>query len=142
MKTVISGILTERFRTESLAPPRKKKKHPAPLSIRLSEDERAQLQSWAGRKPLSTYVKECLFKGRKPRKAANSNPVQDYEALARVLGALGRSGIFRNLDGLAKQAEEGTLDLSDDTIQAIVAACLCVSEMRNDLVRALGLKAD
>lgn len=121
-----------------------KKKRKPPLSIRLNDDERTLLESWAGRTPLSTYVKKRLFAdgGKKPRKARSSTSVQDYDTLARLLGALGRTDAFRNLDKLIAMAENGTLDLEDEHIKTVLAVCACVTEMRNDLIVALGLKGD
>ncbi len=144
MRELISGVLGDRFGS-AVAPvssPPPKKKRPAPLSVRLSADERDQLQTWAGRTPLSTYVKSCLFDGKKPRKARNRTSVEDFETLARLLAALGKTDAFRNLDTLVRQFENGTLDLSDEHIQTILAACACVTAMRDDLMCALGLKAD
>lgn len=143
MKGVTSGELTEEFGTASIVRPARKpkKKRPSPLSVRLSDDEWAQLREWAGRTPLSTFAKLCIFEGKKPRKARSRTNVEEFDALARVLAALGRTDAFRNLDKLVRMAEEGALDLSDENVQIILAACACISAMRDDLMCALGLKA-
>lgn len=141
MRDLVSGVLTRSFQTSSVPKKAKPNKNrPAPLSIRLSDDERAQLQDWAGRTPLSSYVKACLFEGKKPRRAKAGDTAKDFEALARLLAALGKTDAFRNLDQLVQMAEAGTLELSDEHVQTILAACLCVTDMRNELMRALGLK--
>ncbi|MDJ1008791.1 MAG: hypothetical protein QNJ13_13325 [Paracoccaceae bacterium] len=142
MRDVISGVLGSRFvdAASAEAKPKPKKRRASPLSIRLSEDERSQLQALAGRTPLGTYVKACLFDGKTPRKAPKGNSARDYELLARLLAGLGQTDAFRNLDQLVRMAEDGSLDLSDETVQTILAACVCLSAMRGDLVKALGLR--
>lgn len=141
MKHPLTDILNVAFNTAA-PKPKKQRKRASPISIRVSDDERAQLQALAGRKPLGTYIKDCLFKGQKPRKTPERRPVDDFEALAKVLSALGRSDLFRNLDMLVAQAEAGTLDLTDAHVQTVLTACACVTSMRADLIQALGLKAD
>ena len=144
MKHPLSNYLAPAFLSAATKPEAKskRKKRPSPISIRVTVEERAELQAMAGRAPVGAYIKECVFKGHTPRKARHSNPVDDFDTLARVLSALGRSDVFRNLDVLAAQAEAGTLDLSDGHIQTVLAACACVTSMRADLIRALGLVAD
>lgn len=144
MKHPLSNYLTPSFLSAAAKPePKpKRKKRPSPISIRVTDEERAELQAMAGRTPVGAYIKECVFKGRTPRKSRHSNPIEDFDALARVLSALGRSDVFRNLDALVAQAEAGTLDLSDEHLQTVLAACACVTSMRSDLIRALGLVAD
>lgn len=144
MKHTLCDVLTPAFQSATVRPKAKskRKKRPSPISIRVTDDERAELQAMAGRRPVGAFIKECLFKGRKPRKVRNPNPVDDFEALAKVLSALGRSDVFRNLDTLVAQAEAGTLDLTDDHVSAVLTACACVTSMRADLIQALGLKAD
>ncbi|WP_299730519.1 hypothetical protein [uncultured Tateyamaria sp.] len=144
MKHPYVATLTSKFRNAGapLAPKKTRKKRPSPISFRVTDDERVQLQDMAGRTPIGTYVKACLFEGKKPRKSRQANVVKDYEALAQVLGTLGRSDVFRNLNTLIIQAEAGNLNLSDEHVRTVLAACACISSMRADLIRALGLKAD
>jgi len=64
--------------------------------------------------------------------------VQDADALARVLGALGQSRLSSNLNQLAKAVNSGSLPVSPETEADLSAACRDVSAMRTDLLRALG----
>ena len=119
-------------------PKQTKKKRLPPLSIRLSETERARLKEDAGGKPLSTYAKERIFRA-SPSKAGK---LDDAAALARVLSALGQTELFRNLGTLVQAIEDGDVTLTPEKEQQIGAACAAVLLMRNDLIRALGLKAE
>ena len=110
----------------------------APLSIRLTEKERKQLEKLAGDIPLSKFVKQQVF-SEKP-KVLRSEIVDRYEMLARILAALGEKDIFANLDFITKTIEAGDLELSGEQTEQIATTCVLVLEMRNDLIRALGLK--
>lgn len=115
------------------------KKRPAPLSLRLSDAEREQLEADAGGTPLGTYIKERVFENFSGYRVRSV--VQDYEALARLLAAMGRSNVFANLERLSREAEAGNLTLSPESEYEIGAACACVLQMRDDLIYALGLRA-
>ena len=110
----------------------------APLSIRLNERERAQLEKAAGDMPLGRFIKQQVFYG--TPKASKAEVVDRYEMLARLLAALGETDAFANLDSIAKAVECGDVQLSAEQLEQIGATCLLVLEMRNDLIRALGLK--
>ncbi len=64
------------------------------------------------------------------------------QLLAQTLSALGQTEVFKNLNTIIEQLENGTLVLTPETEEQINVACLCVINMRNDLVKALGLKPD
>ena len=120
-----------------------KKKRASPLSLRLSDDERALLEDKAGRQSLSGYIKDRLFaEDSSRRKTKRHRVVQDYEALARVLSALGQTELFANLSNLNEQVENGNVVLTPEVEEQIGVACACVLLMRNDLVTALGLQAE
>ena len=116
-----------------------KAKYPAPFSLRLTHEERARLLADAGRKPMGAYIRERLFGDEAaPRKRKAANPVQDHEALGRVLGVLGRSRLSSNLNQLARAAHTGSLPVTPETEADLRQACREVSAMRADLLRALG----
>jgi len=120
-----------------------KKKRPSPLSLRLSEEERSLLEDQAGRQSLNAYIKNRLFgKDGARSKSQRYKVVEDYEALARVLSALGQTGLFGNLSMLMEQIEEGKVVLSPQAEEEIAVMCACVLLMRDDLVKALGLRED
>ena len=62
---------------------------PAPFSLRLTFEERARLEAAANGVPLGAYIKAMLFDGDLSKvRRRNTNPVEDHQALARVLAAL------------------------------------------------------
>ena len=110
-----------------------------PFSLRLSFEERAELEKAAGNKPLGRYIREKLFDGEKPpRRRAKQPPIADHVALARVLSALGKSRLTNNLNQLAKAVNTGSLPVTPDTDAAIQQACDDVREVRVELLKALG----
>lgn len=114
-------------------------KHPAPFSLRLTHEERARLVSEAGRRPLGVYIRERLLGDEtKPRKRQGSYVVKDYQALGRVLGALGKSRLSSNLNQLAKAVNTGSLPVTPETEAELKAACREISAIRLDLLKALG----
>ncbi|MBO6553727.1 MAG: hypothetical protein JJ926_12870 [Roseitalea sp.] len=113
-------------------------KRPAPLSLRLTSCERRSLEKLAGDQPLGRFIKERVFADAPASRPAEI--VDRFELLARLLAALGESEVFANLDRIAKAVEAGNLELSHQERQQIALACLLVLEMRDDLIRALGLK--
>lgn len=116
------------------------KKRPAPVSVRFSDDERERLEGDANGTPLGTYIKGRVFDGGSGHRARSV--VQDYELLAQVLAAMGRSNMFANLDSLAREIEARKLTLSPEAEYEVGLACACVLQMRDDLVYALGLRAE
>lgn len=121
-----------------------KKKHPSPLTLRLTDEEREKLKIAAGDMPVSAYIRRCLFDGNvTPRKNRRSHrPVADQEAIARVLSLLGQSRIANNLNQIAYQANCGTLLLDADTQKQIKETCAYIVFMRVKLIEALGLKEE
>lgn len=116
------------------------KKTPPPLSLRLTETERAALEKAAGNASLSEYIRQRVFgEAAQKRKSRHRNPVKDQQALAQVLGLLGQTRIANNLNQLAKDSNCGALVLNDDTNAKIEEAYAHVISMRNELIRALGL---
>lgn len=114
----------------------------APLSVRLSREERARLESAAGNLPLGAYIKSRIFAdGAPPKLARTRNPVREQRALAQVLARLGASHIAHNLNQLARAASSGSLDCDEGTKALITAAQSDIAVMRDLLVRALGLNA-
>lgn len=81
-----------------------RKKRPSPLSLRLTEGQRAELERRAGRKPLGGYVKECLFDGGGP-----SEPSKDDQRKAYVRERKARSRRprrARSRDGPGERSEQ------------------------------------
>ncbi len=108
-----------------------------PFSLRLSFDERAQLETEAGNMALGAYIRERLLGDPTPRKKRRK-PIKDETALSQLLGELSRSNIANNLNQLAKAAHSGSLDVTPDTERAIREAYSEIMWMRSKLMQALG----
>ena len=119
-----------------------KGKYAPPFSLRLSIEERLKLDADAGSLSIGEYIRSCLFENPTTRKVRFRRPVQDEQALVQVLGALGRSRLSNNLNQLAKAVHSGSLPVTPETEQAILAACAAVQNMSGELVKALGLPPD
>lgn len=118
-------------------------KTPPPFSLRFTFEERAQLDAAANGVPLGAYIKAVLFDGDLTKvRRRNTNPVKDYEALGRVLGALGQSRLSNNLNQLARGVNTGTLPVLPETEQEIRDACAEITAIRADLIKALGLDSE
>ena len=124
----------------SARPP--KKKRPSPISLRLSDEERARLERDAAGMSVSAYIRERLFgEGAVPRKTRGKFPVKDHQALAKVLSALGRTNLARDLGKLEWAVDNGVMTMSNESERELRKACATITAMRADLVTALGLQA-
>lgn len=124
-------------------PPRRNKRPGTtarPFSIRLTEDERRLLLERSGKQSLGTYLRDLILgaASQAPRQRS-AGKVQDHEALARVLAALGQSRIASNLNQLARAVNIGVLPVTPETDREIREACSAIIAMRRDLMRALGI---
>lgn len=106
-----------------------------PLSIRFTEAEKAILREKAGGVPLGAFIRAAALGAGHP---GHSAPGRDRDALARLLGALGRSRLANNLNQLAKLANLGALPMTPETEGDLRRACAEISEMRRCLLEALG----
>jgi len=123
------------------APPKRKRRRPAPFSIRLNTGERAYLERKAGARPLGSYIRAKLLDDFEPeKKTVSRRPAIDHALLARLMGLLGESETAKYLCLLAVAAEAGRLEMEEDDLSAVRTACGEVREMRALLVEALGLK--
>ena len=117
----------------------KKADYPPPFSLRLTYEERARLDVERGGMTLAAYIRERLFGADAAlRKKRGNSPVQDKEALGRMAGALGQSRLSQNMNQLAKAVNSGSLPVSPETESEIKEACREISEMRAELLAALG----
>ncbi|MFC6199212.1 hypothetical protein [Ponticaulis profundi] len=130
--------------SEALLPPKtRKSKHPSPISLRLSLDERALLERDAGSKTLSAHIREQLFgesmttSFRRPSRKSNK-PNVDHVVLAKLLGLLGKSRLAQNMNQIAKAAHMGALPVSDELEAELALACQDIKDMRDTLISAMG----
>lgn len=118
----------------------KRRKKPAPFSLRLNADERAFLEAQAGGRPLGAYIRERLLGERAEKRRYQRRPRIDDQQAALLLAELGHSRLSSNLNQLAKHANTGSLDVSEDIEQELHDAYLAILAMRDALMTALGLK--
>lgn len=116
-------------------------KTPPPFSLRLSAEEKAELRRRAGNMPLGAYIRSRLLGSTAAPRRASRRPAKDAQALAQLLGALGKARLANNLNQLAKAAHTGALPVTPDTERAIAEACREVRWMRDTLIAALGLRS-
>lgn len=125
------------------APPQNpSKKRPSPFCIRLTTEERAYLQQLASNRPLGAYIRERLLGERAMKRRRLRQPKLDDQQYATLLAALGQSRLSSNLNQLARSANMGTLDVSQDIERQLEDAYGAVQEMRKALFIALGLKPE
>lgn len=123
-------------------PTQPKGTRPAPLSLRLTREERARLERAAGAMPLGTYIKSRLFgDGVTLLPVRMRKPVREERALAQVLARLGASRMANNLNQLAHAANIGALNCDEEIATALAAACADIRAMRLMLMTALGSKS-
>lgn len=117
-----------------------KRKRPSPLSVRLSPEERKQLEHDAAGMPLGAYVKERLFSdGGATQKRKRRHPIKNQETLVKVLARLGQDETCTALRQLAVATSNGRSSLSRAQRDAIEKACDDISLMRAEIIKALGL---
>ena len=113
------------------------------FGIRLTEEERAELQRRSGEMAVGAYIKTMLFTdGDKSRHREARAPVQDKTSLAQILALLGQSNVGPRLDALVSAAEHGSLVMDEETLDTIQTACAEVHAMRSMLMKALGFQVD
>ena len=111
----------------------------SPLTLRLTEEERANLEELAAGMTLSTYVRACVFgQEAKRRKRRSKDTIEDKKAAAEALALLGQSRIANNLNQLAYHANIGALEVGDAERAKIDEAYAHVLAIRALLLQALG----
>ena len=111
----------------------------APLSLRLSPDERNRLERDAQGIALGAYIKAKVF-GEPEKRVRRHESVRDQRTIAQLLARLGASGLAAHMRELADAARSGSLACDDETTALLRTACADIQSMRSMLVAALGLK--
>ena len=111
------------------------------FGIRLTIEERAELERRSGELAVGAYIKTMLFaEGEKSRHRGARAPVQDKTSLAQILALFGQSNVGPRLDALVTEAANGTLVMDEETVAAIQNACAEVHAIRLLLMKALGFQ--
>ncbi len=116
----------------------KQTKRMLPFSVRFTPDERAWLDAMAGYRPLGSYIRAKLLEDYTEKRRELRKPAPDSGKLAIVLSTLAESRLSSNLNQLARHANSGTLDISDNVESELHAAYEAIIEMRDTLLEALG----
>tara|TARA_B100000073_G_scaffold347827_2_gene363529 strand:- start:3258 stop:3767 length:510 start_codon:yes stop_codon:yes gene_type:complete len=112
------------------------KKRPAPFSLRLSFNERQELEQRAENAgvTMGSYCKYAIFDIPPPRRA--KRPVRDKAELAQLLGAVGKIG--NNLNQIARQLNvHGSVEVSE-----LQRALEDLTLIRESVMKALGYAED
>jgi hypothetical protein len=106
------------------------------LSIRLSENERLDIESRAQRAGLTMggYCKHVIFNTEPPRQSRR--PVPEKAELSRLMGQVSRVGA--NINQIARQLN---MHSAIDVVE-ITSAVADVSELRASIMKALGYPED
>ncbi len=122
-------------------PEKPNKRHGRPFSLRLSEDERTQLERDAAGISLGRYIRWRLFTGEAPRppKTRCRIPVKNHKAASELLAKLGQTHLAANMNQLAKATNMGTLFVTPEIEAALWQSTKDIAEMRGLLLQALGL---
>lgn len=112
---------------------KKKTRRPPPLSVRLTDEERAELERRAERSGLTLggYFKSVVFNS--PPPPQSRRPSADREELGKLLAAIGRIG--NNVNQLARVANAGSWPESEKLSQAVRE----IQWIRKSLMKALGV---
>ena len=118
----------------------KDKKELSPFTLRLTFEERAQLERDAAGLSLGAYVRSRVFDTTRaaPRRRGKF-PVKDQKALASVLAMLGHSRLANNINQLARAANTGSLVMTPGSEATLRGACRDIASIRHMLMVALGL---
>lgn len=121
--------------------PRQKTTRRYTLSIPLTPEQREDLDWRAGRKPVSTYVRERLFaandNGTPAKATRRSAPTKET---ARALAALGPTA--HALRSLAQGIASGIVPVSPDTEAAIMKAYADMTALKALLMKALRIREE
>jgi hypothetical protein len=114
-----------------------------PVSLRMTFEEKAKLETDAAGLSLAAYIRSRLFDpNNPPPRRRGKHPVKDHQALAKALGLLGQSRLSSNLNQLARSANSGSLPVTPDTEAALMSAVADVRELRRLLIEALNLEVE
>lgn len=132
------------FAYSSTKQPKTKRKRIAPLSIRVTHEEREWLIKASGNMSVNAYVKQCVFLANDnvPAKLRKGSLAQDRKSIAQILGRFSQLDIFSTIKGLFKAMESGHLHLKPETEAALQKACSDIRDIRRMLITALGIKAE
>ena len=122
-------------------PAKAKRQQTSPLTLRITDAERARLEELAAGMRLSAYVRACVVGAETAkRKKRPKTVIEDKKAAAEALALLGQSRIASNLNQLAYHANIGALIVGQAEKDQIAQANDHLAAIRSLLMQALGRK--
>ncbi len=119
-----------------------KPKRMAPLSVRLSKEQRTQLEHDAVSMSLNAYVISKLFDDPVKPKRRRKEPTQKDKAIARALRQLSQAGLIGYLLSQIEAIEEHRLQIPEDEEKQLRQTYADCCNLRRDLIEAMGLEAE
>lgn len=116
-----------------------KKKRPAPLSVRISDEQRERLKKQAGNMTVNAYILWRLF-GDDACKGRQRHITRDILLLSQILAKLGQSNLSPDLHTLAQSAKCGALHVTPEVKGELSQACADVADIKFMLMQAIGIK--
>jgi len=107
------------------------------LTIRLTPEERAQLEAKAGDRALSAFMRDLALERAARRKTAQHQPGDVTTALAQVLALLGRSGAVAGISALGTAAQNGVLEHDESTLARLDTGLDDLATIKHLLMKAL-----
>lgn len=112
-----------------------------PFSLRLTQEERHELERQAGRLPLGAYIREQLFGASAQRRRTRGQfPIKSHQCLAKALAMLGHCQLGNSLRELARAAGSGSLPVTPETEEALRRGASDLATIKRLLMAALGIK--
>ena len=113
---------------------------PAPFSLRLTDEERQQIEAKAGAMPIGSYIKTVVLSDEDHiYRSRRKPPVAEQQLLAEILARLGASRSASNLNQIAKHLNQGTLVVDEELEADLKQAAVDVAWMRMTLMKAMGV---
>ena len=121
---------------------KKKKSYFPPISLRVSPEEKARLEHDAGDMTISAFIRWVLFGDNvTPRKRRIKRPIKDYRVLAQLFALIKRTQAWNNLNQIARAINSNTWVVSPESEKLLREACKAIIEIRDMMMKALGLNA-
>lgn len=122
--------------------PAPKRQRDAPVPVRFSRDQLAQLDRLRGKLSRSAYIKWRTLEGDAPAPAVTSRTsskliIRDYALISKALGLLGQSGIADSIHDLSDALTHGGNDVPPEVQVAGLQGLKDVNDILNALLGAL-----
>jgi hypothetical protein len=108
-------------------------------TIRFKPDEYALVTAKAGKKPVSTFLRDlALEKAAQRRKAHSPAPLKDQKALAQILALLGQHKLVNAFKQAQRHIDNGVKPTDDETLMLLRECRDLLASIHALLLRALG----